>query len=423
MFVPHLPEPDAIFPATLTGMVAIRGATLAGVAAAARLSRLGHDVTLHTAGVRPGGRWTPDSHQDHAVDAMPQVITLPAAWRDVFKKSGERSTPSFARAGLRLVAAPPAVHRFADGSELELPTERGAQYHALAARYGDAVAARWRTLLDDADDVWLAARRAGVEAPHRPESREAATLWLDRTLTDLADRITHPHLARILLDLRFSAGTSSLKAPGILATRLAIERTFGRWQVVDEQDLPQPPSALLALLLSRAKTRGVRITDEPTDSADIDCLPHCPKTPWWRPSVRPADAPQVSHRIDDRPPGAGVREIVDHAGPQAIIAWERAVPDGRLVTTWDFRTPRHDLQWGIAPRRAQDVLARISVGDGPPLRASSCSLAGPEPWAELSSAALAVYELHERLTGEDCRPTNRDFTLPRLRRKSGLPQK
>lgn len=189
MFVPHLPEPDAIFPATLTGMVAIRGATLAGVAAAARLSRLGHDVTLHTAGVRPGGRWTPDSHQDHAVDAMPQVITLPAAWRDVFKKSGRAFDP-LARAGLRLVAAPPAVHRFADGSELELPTERGAQYHALAARYGDAVAARWRTLLDDADDVWLAARRAGVEAPHRPESREAATLWLDRTLTDLADRIT-----------------------------------------------------------------------------------------------------------------------------------------------------------------------------------------------------------------------------------------
>ena len=48
-------------------------------------------------------------------------------------------------------------------------------------------------------------------------------------------------------------------------------------------------------------------------------------------------------------------------------------------------------------------------------RASAASPAGPEPWAQLGSAALAVYELHERLTGEDSRPTNVAFRMPRPR--------
>ncbi|HMR49221.1 MAG TPA: FAD-dependent oxidoreductase [Arachnia sp.] len=384
-------------------MVAVQGATLAGLAAAARLARLGHDVTLHTGGDPLGGRWS---------TAMPSVIVLPAAWRDLFKKTGRALDPELAKVGLRLMEAPPARHRFDDGTELELPTERGAQYHALAARYGPAAGGRWRDVLDGADDAWAAARRHGVESPDRPRGATGTrALWLDRTLANLADRVDEPHLARILLDLRFPAGTSSPKAPAFLTTRLAVERTFGRWQLVDEQGRPQPASRLVSLLVARLRDRGVRLVDEDVAEPDIDCRPHRPRPSWWRPGPPAAEAPWVSVTEGVGASTAGIVEEIDHSSSRPVLTWAR--PGEALV--WDYGTTRRDLAWGLAPRRAADVLARPPVDDGGLLRASCCSPAGPEPWAELSSAALAVYELHERLTGEDCRPTNRDFRPPRLR--------
>lgn len=401
-------------------MVAIQGATLAGLAAAARLARLGHSVTLHTAGDPLGGRWSPQAQ------AMPFVIALPAAWRDLFKKTGRAFDPELARAGLRLVEAPPVRHRFADGTVLELPSERGAQYHAIAARFGSAAAGRWRDILDGADDAWAGARRYGVESPARPEGKKGIrALWLDRTLADLADRVDEPHLARILLDLRFPAGTSSPKAPALLATRLAVERTFGRWHLVDERGRPHPSSRLVSLLVDRLHDRGVEIVDGHSTRPDVECRPHRPRTPWWRPAPPPTEAPRIAlvEGIRDGSDASptGVVEEIDHSSPRLTISWARSVPGDEQTLVWDYATPRRDLSWGLAPRKAADVLARPPIDDDGLLRASCCSPAGPEPWAELSSAALAVYELHERLTGEDCRPTNRDFRLPRLRTAGARP--
>ena len=41
------------------------------------------------------------------------------------------------------------------------------------------------------------------------------------------------------------------------------------------------------------------------------------------------------------------------------------------------------------------------------LAASSCSPGGPDPWARLLTGALATYRVHEELTGQDIRPTNK----------------
>ncbi|NHB83989.1 hypothetical protein G7085_03070 [Tessaracoccus sp. HDW20] len=70
--------------------------------------------------------------------------------------------------------------------------------------------------------------------------------------------------------------------------------------------------------------------------------------------------------------------------------------------------PARDQRRRLAGPARRDRPGRVAPGVDGVAR-------GPEPWAELGSAALAVYALHERLTGEDCRPTNRAFTLPRLR--------
>lgn len=377
-------------PPILGRMLTIRGGTLAGMACAARLAKLGHEVRLDLAGGPLGGRWAAER------GALPPVVTLPATWRDLFKKTGRPLEAELSRAGLALVEAPPAVHLFDDGAELALPTERGRQFAVLSARYGEGVAGQWRDLLDSLDDAWLAARRFGVERPDAPSTAEdRRALLLDRTLADVADRAGHPHLARIVLDLAPVAGTGSRRAPGLLATRLVVERTFGRWQVVDDAGRAQPGGRLIELLAGRLATRRVSIVDGVGAEPTVDCLPRRPR--WGR----AAPAPAVGH-AESGSGAEGAAETVDHTGPAPVLTWR--IPGREL--TWDYRRARRDIEWGVEPGSARAVLRRVPVVAGTPA-ASSCSPAGPEPWAELAGAALAVYEVHERLTGEDARPTNR----------------
>lgn len=306
----------------MTVMLIVRGATLAGLAAAARLARLGHEVTLDAAG--------------HVPDPLPPTIVLPATWRDLFKKSGAHLVTALNGAGLELTEAPPTRHVLGDGTVLELPSERGAQFYALSDAFGKDEAARWRDLLDDLMPVWEAFRRHALEGtePVRTKQQRAA-LWLDRSVADVAGRLGTP-LADVVLAL-------GPERPGMAALPLLLERMFGRWQVTRAGG-PQPADLLVDLLRARLAERGVRTVETYDGEADIDCRPATAKTRWWQ-----------------RPPALGV-----------------------------------------------------PINDGGQLRASSASPAGAAPWAQLASAALAVYELHERLTGEDPRPTNKEFTLPRL---------
>ncbi|GAA3861147.1 FAD-binding protein [Tessaracoccus defluvii] len=319
-------------------MVIIRGAGLAGLAAAARLARLGHEVTLATGGTPLGDAYAP------GVPTNPDplgTITLPAAWRDLFKKSGGHLTTELNRAHLTLVEADPVAVDLGEGDLLRLPAERGAQFRAIGERLGEAEAARWRDLIDSLDDAWIVFRRHALEGttPVTTPGQRAALL-LDVSAGDLADRV-HPALGRLVVD---AAGTPG--APGVEALPLAVERTFGRWRLVAADGTARPGTSLVGLLTTRLAERGVQLADEPPGPVDIDCVP---------------------------------------AGP---------VGRAHDAAAWLARTP-------------------IAGADGR-LRASAASPAGTQPWAELGSAALAVYALHERLTGEDCRPTNVDFRLPRL---------
>lgn len=304
-------------------MLIVRGATLSGLAAAARLARLGHEVALDTAGRTP--------------DPLPQTVVLPATWRDLFKKSGAHLITALNGAGLELTEAPPTPHTLSDGTALQLPAERGAQYYALTEAFGEGEAIRWRDLLDSLMPVWEAFRRHALEGtePVRTTQQRSA-LWLDRSIADVAAAL-HSPLREVVLAL----GPSQ---PGLAALPLLLERLFGRWQLTDD-GTPQPADLLVDLLWGRLDERGVHIVDTHDGPADIDCRPHETRRRWWQ-----------------RNPALG--------------------------------TP---------------------ISDNGQLRASATSPAGSAPWAQLASAALAVYQLHERLTGEDPRPTNRDFTLPRLR--------
>src|SRR5690606_1881423 len=111
----------------------------------------------------------------------------------------------------------------------------------------------------------------------------------------------------------------------------------------------------------------------------------------------------------------GIAETVDHTGARPVVTWLRPVTDGVVASIHDHNLPVADPAWGLETGSARHWLRRPPVVSDV-LRASASSPAGSEPWAELGSAALAVYELHERLTGEDSRPTNKDFRPGRLGR-------
>ncbi len=392
----------------------VRGATLSGLAAAARLAKLGHDVVLGTDGAALGGRWAPVEGPDgHLVDAMPQLFRLPATWRDVFKKSGGHLVAELNRAGLELAEAPPVEHRFPDGTLLTLPAERGAQFHAVSHTFGVPAAERWRDLLDDLDKVWAARRRYGIDNPDLPDDKAGRQqLWLERTLADLADRLDHSQLGLLISDQGPINGTVSPRAPALLAASLVLDRTFGRWQLVDGEGRGQRVSHLVDLLASRAAEKGVRFVDQTDEPIAIDCRPRAVGA-WFRPAPAPALGPVVSHAMRPDTGLARVQELVDHTAEGPITTWLRPLTDGVLASIHDHRHGTPDISWGLAPDDGRAWLRRTPIIRDVPT-ASACSPAGNDAWAELSSAALAVYEMHERVTGEDCRPTNRAFRGSKL---------
>jgi aminoglycoside phosphotransferase len=67
------------------------------------------------------------------------VVALPAAWRDLFRKSGRILDAALASEGHELVPAQATRHEFADGSALDLPTDRGQQYAAVARMAGEDI--------------------------------------------------------------------------------------------------------------------------------------------------------------------------------------------------------------------------------------------------------------------------------------------
>lgn len=394
-------------------MLRIRGATLAGMAAAARLARLGHDVQLAMAGVPMGGPWAgTDGPEGIRVDALAPVLSLPALWRDLFTKTGRPLAGSTGTAGLDLVPAPAAEHRFADGSSFILPSERGQQFYAIRDRWGEPAAAQWRDLLDSLDGAWAARRRFGVEDTAVPGRKDRAALALDHTLHDLADRVDVPQLSTIITSWGARSGTDSPAAPALLALPLLLERTFGRWHLVDRHDHPVAASALVDLLAQRMDERGVEIIDD-VDAPDIDALPRLPRKQLFRRPPRAFLAPTITHRLVEHGPDDS-REVVDHTSASPVVRWYRATGSGVLETTHDHGNTGEDLARGLAPDSARAWLRRIPVGLDV-LSASAASLAGNEPWAELASGALASYALHQRLTGEDPSPRNKEFKPPPLR--------
>ena len=147
-------------------------------------------------------------------------------------------------------------------------------------RYGTTVADRWRSLVDDLDDVWQTVRKLGWEAELTGKAELTGPVRRrirhERTVADLAEEIDHPHLAAVLRAGAYRQGGDPETTPAWCAVTQSIERRFGRWTLqsdcaADQQDRTGRTSTLVDALIARARLRRVDLRlDERVDVLDIE---------------------------------------------------------------------------------------------------------------------------------------------------------
>src|SRR4051794_17141982 len=146
--------------------VVVVGGGLGGLASAARLAKLGHEVTLLEASSRLGGALGYVESEGFRWDTGPTSTLLPAVIRDFFRKSGRPAEKE-----IDLVPVEPSQqHRFEDGTVLDLPAgSRAAQLEAVSAALGAEAGRSWVEYVDDFGEVWDALRQDWYERPWSEE--------------------------------------------------------------------------------------------------------------------------------------------------------------------------------------------------------------------------------------------------------------
>lgn len=243
--------------------VAVIGSGVAGLAVSARLAKRGHQVTVLEQAATIGGKLGRYSRDGFVFDTGPSLLTLPAVYRDTFRKSGRPLERE-----LDLVPVDPAFHyRFADGAQVRLPNaSRAGVRRALDAAFGDDAGDQWTSLLSRAGEIWDVTRGPFLESP----------LEGPRTLARLARNVDHvrtvapwlslrgigkqylrdPHLRQMLDRYATYSGSDPRKAPGVLSTIPYVEQTFGAWHV------PGGLRNLGEALARRVEFRGATVRTE-----------------------------------------------------------------------------------------------------------------------------------------------------------------
>ena len=413
--------------------VVVIGAGLAGIAAAARLAKAGHHVTLVEQADRIGGAWRPTDLDGISVDAAAPIFSFPAPWRDLFRKSGRDLATEFARSGDDLVPASPARHVFEDGTELVLPDSRGDQDAIIAERFGRPVADRWRDLVDGLGEVWQTLRPLGVETEltDRKQLTRAVrkALRSRETLADLARDLDHPKLSTIITDLAYPTGSRPERTPAFVAVQLYLDRTFGRWTAGSGATMINSLRQRLELRKVEIST-STRVTGIGTDplivATDQGRLPAaaviatCDAPQLYR-ELLPSGAARAERRRAGRlvpavvpaidlswAPEPGIRadgptETVRHRrGSAPVIDYTRPIAGRTLRIAYDFASGRTDPAAGPAWNGFGSWLDRPPTTSAVPglFIAGSFSRSGSGPSQQILSGALAAYAA-QRLIAPD----------------------
>ena len=268
--------------------VVVVGAGLGGLAVAARLARLRHEVVVVEAADTIGGMLRSVPRDGFTWDSGPTVVTLPAALRDLFLKTGKPLESVLQLEPLELLAR----CSFADGASVDLPNTGVNDVAAvLDDAFGGGSGAAWRRFHTHAGQIWSTARGSLVEGPLPARRgllrhpRLARTLSARRTLRDLGSRFfTDPRLRLLVERHATEVGSDPRRAPSWLCVRPYVEHTFRAWTVaggmrslvdalhqraLDREAVIRTGVEVVAVTAAGGRVDGVRLGDGEVLPADI----------------------------------------------------------------------------------------------------------------------------------------------------------
>ena len=251
--------------------VVVVGAGVGGLAAAARLAALGHQVTVCEATGAVGGKLGLLERDGFAFDTGPSLVTMPQVFRDLFEQTGGwPGDLSFTP------LAPLARYRFADGTGFDASSDLDEHSAALDRALGAGAGDDWRAFTARAGRIWEASRGPFLEsaldgpgtiarlALRRP--RDLATIAPGTSLRALGRRYLRDPRLRTYLD-RYATYTGSdpRRAPAALAAVPYVEQAYGGWYV------PGGLSRLGAAVHDRAVERGAQVRlGTPVSRIEVD---------------------------------------------------------------------------------------------------------------------------------------------------------
>jgi UDP-galactopyranose mutase len=332
--------------------VVVVGGGFGGLASAARLAKLGHDVTLLEASSRLGGALGYVEQDGFRWDSGPTTTLLPAVVRDLFRKSGRAAEKEIDLVPVETVQR----HRLEDDTVLDQPAgSRAAQLEAVGTPLGVEAGRQWVEYVDDFGEVWDALRKDWYERPWSEEhaGKDARQLLSTRlTLHKLVQRELRDERLRLLAchRARFD-GHEPRNVPAWEGLWSYVEQNFGVWT------LPGGMGQLAGVLAARLETRGVTVvTDHPVDdlvvvggrvvavragdgTVDADHVV-CALDPRRLPALAqyvartmPAIPPAISHigvvgDVPDLP-----AEVVLHGDPTLVLRTTGTAPEGAHAWT------------------------------------------------------------------------------------------
>ena len=360
--------------------VVVVGGGIGGTATAARLAKLGHQVTLVEQSGRLGGAVGFLEQDGFRWDTGPTSTALPAVVRDLFRKSGRPLERE-----LELVPVEPMrEHRFEDGTTLAMPSgSRSAQLEAVDAALGEGLGRQWVDYVHSFAEPWDVLRRSYLERPYSPEHVDAATKALLGTRTTLHKVVRKTfkdeRLQRLALTHALLDGQDPRNVPHWMGLLDYVEQNFGSWTV------PGGMGALAEAMTKRLGERKVEVllgttvrdivlrdgrpVAVDTDAGEIEtdlvvCAVDPRRLPVLADHVRrtmPALPPVLCHLglVGDLPDLP--HEVVLHGEPTLVIRTNGSAPPGGAAWTLLGRGRlSEDILTALA-RRKIDVRENVAV--------------------------------------------------------------